>query len=86
MHIGVAEAPLCNLAEQQRVADKEAKAERIQQLKTCLSEADSKYASAWQTACKADNKEADCSLPGERAQVIEQYKSEEKDMCFKLYD
>jgi hypothetical protein len=63
------------LAEQQRTAEIEARAERVQQIKTCLGEADSNYASAWNSACKAEKQEADCGLPGDRAQVIEQYKT-----------
>lgn len=74
------------LAEQQRLADNETKSERVQKLKTCLFEADNNYSSAWKTACESDNKEADCSLPSDRANALELYKSEEKDMCFKLYD
>jgi len=74
------------LAELQRTADSEAKAKRVQQIKTCLAEADSNYASVWGSACKAEKQEADCSLPSDKAQVIEQYKSDEKDLCFKLYD
>ena len=70
------------LAEQQkmaeRIADSETKAERVQQIKTCLAEADSNYTSVRRSACKAEKQEADCSLPGDKAQVIEQYKSEKK--------
>jgi hypothetical protein len=62
------------LAEQQRmverIADSEAKVQRVQQIKTCLAEADSNYASAWSAACKAEKQEADCSLPGDKAQVL----------------
>jgi hypothetical protein len=74
------------LAELQRTSASEAKSERVQQIKTCLTEADTNYASLWDSACKAEKQEADCSLPSDRAQVIEQYKTEEKDLCFKLYD
>lgn len=78
------------LAKQQRAAESEAKAERAQQLKTCLSEADSNYSSSWKAECKADkNKEAGsafCNLLSDRASVLEQYKSDERNLCFKLYD
>lgn len=74
------------LSEQQKKAESEAKAERVQQIKACLNEADGHYNSAWNSACKEEKKEADCSLPGDKVQVIEQYKAEEKDLCFKLYD
>lgn len=74
------------LAEQQRAADKEAKTERVAELKSCLAEAESKYSSFWNAECKANKLEDSCRLPADSALTVEEFKTDEKNLCFKLYD
>lgn len=55
------------------------------QLDTCLKDIDKQALDFWNKNCKERNLKNDCSLPTEIADRIDQFRKDEREVCFKRY-
>ena len=71
-----------------RQAQQEYRKQQQADLNNCLSAAETDYNANWVSACKTsglNNTGPDCSLPSSVADGIDQYRTSEKNDCFKQY-
>jgi hypothetical protein len=58
---------------------------QLKQRQDCLAKAESDYSYNWNKNCATQGLQDNCSLPSNWAKTVEDYRTSEKNDCFKLY-
>lgn len=83
--------PREKIAAQERALIEKARLERLEKLQRaeaydqCINEAWRNYSANWDSVCKIDGKQADCTLPVYRHEPIDKAHEVEKDRCVTMY-